>query len=884
MAVRGAVSFGAAIKLICGKYIFIFAIFVFTTVMSTSILHLASQEDKGQSGSYVDNNNSEKRKDDSNSQKGLKTTSGDDSEIDYSVANAACKGYYNILKNYTVLQEYEDEKTGEKSYIPLNDRRAKKDALNRDKEMIIDPNILYAMNEYVFSYEYVYPESFLKPVANDDYKLCSISDDKGKVVVSSNKRDKKGSVVGTEKSSADYGISTLCSYKEMTTKTYIKGQYNRKLKINKKTGEEVYETLSEPIPFKTIIISEKTEDVLDKSVSMNASVMYNYETTTNFSAPCTEGEKSENPADNVEMIYDGVETEETEEETEKMCYIVSKKGTHMDKHYFSEKSEADAFIKKNESYEFEIDKNGNFKKKKHKVKVKVQTEWEIYNCRDTSCSGIYIDGYAPGEDEKEEYDNSYLYDYLGHFKAYKPAVERTYETFRNMTSIAEGDSLLSAASNGSSTNVETSGGPWEFIQSIAADCQKDAEESGFLPSVLIAQACLESGYGESKLSQSPNFNFFGMKASSQWIAEGKPTVNMDTREQDSNGNEYWVTATWCVFENFAESLRYHSKLLWNSTGSNGYRYRAAAGVTDFREAVTIIREGGYATDISYVDKLCSVYEKYDLGQFDTVTWNGETPDYATDGGEGSGSFEPARSQVSGMNNKDRDTFYAFFHAVDNPYDGLKSVGEQTKTLSVEEVDEMLRYANTFTFRTTMKDEANQYSHDDLLSMTLYDKLRDSAMYDSTAIAGDDIVEVALAEEGTREEPLGSNNTKYNTWAGMPGAEWCNIFVCWCAEQCGYLNTIIPQIYGCSSTADWYKERGLYRERGTYTPKRGDLVLFNRKGTIGHIGIVVSVDGNIVHTIEGNTSNIVAQKEYDMSSSRIAGYADVQYGSSSNSEN
>ena len=72
----------------------------------------------------------------------------------------------------------------------------------------------------------------------------------------------------------------------------------------------------------------------------------------------------------------------------------------------------------------------------------------------------------------------------------------------------------------------------EFISSVAGYVQKYASAYGILVhSPVIAQAILESGWGESKLS-SRYHNYFGLKCGSRW--RGK-SVNMKTQEEYTPG-------------------------------------------------------------------------------------------------------------------------------------------------------------------------------------------------------------------------------------------------------------------------------------------------------------------------------------------------------------
>ena len=49
---------------------------------------------------------------------------------------------------------------------------------------------------------------------------------------------------------------------------------------------------------------------------------------------------------------------------------------------------------------------------------------------------------------------------------------------------------------------------------------------------------------------------------------------------------------------------------------NNLRYAGLKGCTDYRKAAQIIKDGGYATSRDYVEKLCSIIERWNLTRFD----------------------------------------------------------------------------------------------------------------------------------------------------------------------------------------------------------------------------------------------------------------------------
>ena len=72
---------------------------------------------------------------------------------------------------------------------------------------------------------------------------------------------------------------------------------------------------------------------------------------------------------------------------------------------------------------------------------------------------------------------------------------------------------------------------------------------------------------------------------------------------------------------------------------------------------------------------------------------------------------------------------------------------------------------------------------------------------------------------------------------------------------------------CRTSAAYFREHGAFTKR----PEPGDVIFFYVGGEINHQGIVVRVDGGSVFTVEGNSSDQVAERCYSVSDGRIAGY-------------
>ena len=120
---------------------------------------------------------------------------------------------------------------------------------------------------------------------------------------------------------------------------------------------------------------------------------------------------------------------------------------------------------------------------------------------------------------------------------------------------------------------------------------------------------------------------------------------------------------------------------------------------------------------------------------------------------------------------------------------------------------------------------------------------------------DNVVNIARAEVGTTENPRGSNMTKYGDAYGWNGVPWCVQFLWWCFREAGLSGLFFGggKTASCSELMFWAISEGLWVTEGY---QRGDLVIMDfpkNKTKTDHIGIVERVEGDILYTIEGNTS-------------------------------
>ena len=168
----------------------------------------------------------------------------------------------------------------------------------------------------------------------------------------------------------------------------------------------------------------------------------------------------------------------------------------------------------------------------------------------------------------------------------------------------------------------------DAIKKVGALFTADQKKSGILASVSLAQFILESGYGKSELAQNAN-NIFGMKCSlsgntwseSSW--DGKSKYTKKTQEQNPDGSMVTITADFRKYPCIEDSIADHSAYLLGAKNGSKLRYAGLKGCTDYKKAVQIIKDGGYATSLTYVEKLCSIIEKWNLTQYDAKDSGGD---------------------------------------------------------------------------------------------------------------------------------------------------------------------------------------------------------------------------------------------------------------------
>lgn len=175
----------------------------------------------------------------------------------------------------------------------------------------------------------------------------------------------------------------------------------------------------------------------------------------------------------------------------------------------------------------------------------------------------------------------------------------------------------------------------QFIESVAPGAISGWHKYGVLPSITVAQAILESGWGRSSLSTQAH-NLFGIKGS-----YNGHSVTMRTREV-YGGRSVYINDAFRAYANNSESVEDHGNFLYVNS-----RYRNLLGDTNYASVARKLRADGYATDPNYANALIRLVQTYGLNQLDSVAFSGKT--ITNKGGNNDSSYSQSSSYGNNSN-------------------------------------------------------------------------------------------------------------------------------------------------------------------------------------------------------------------------------------------
>lgn len=132
---------------------------------------------------------------------------------------------------------------------------------------------------------------------------------------------------------------------------------------------------------------------------------------------------------------------------------------------------------------------------------------------------------------------------------------------------------------------------------------------------------LESGYVKTDLAIGA-CNCFGMKTTlsnnswknSTW--DGKSKYTKITNEEYTPGVISKVTADFRKYSCIEDSISDYSAYLLGAKNGDKLRYARLTEAKNYTKAITIIKNGGYAIDSEYIDKICKLVERFELDKYD----------------------------------------------------------------------------------------------------------------------------------------------------------------------------------------------------------------------------------------------------------------------------
>jgi len=156
----------------------------------------------------------------------------------------------------------------------------------------------------------------------------------------------------------------------------------------------------------------------------------------------------------------------------------------------------------------------------------------------------------------------------------------------------------------------------QFIETVAPLIQAESKARGYkVCSPVIAQSCVESAYGTSKLASVWN-NLFGMKCGSSW--KGK-SVNLATKEE-YNSQLVNIRDNFRVYDSLEEGVKGYYDFISTK------RYSNLKDASTAEEYLKLIKQDGYATSSSYVNTCMNMVNKHNLTSYDVDVGKPITPE------------------------------------------------------------------------------------------------------------------------------------------------------------------------------------------------------------------------------------------------------------------
>jgi len=199
------------------------------------------------------------------------TEKGYFASTDLSGKNKAIVEFYRYFGQNAFFQILTDDHT------KLEQNPEVRDYYQKEKTYSINPNFLWALDEFAYKGAYRYPEQFVKPINYDPDTLTlkQLTDDKGMLIAESTKYDDKGmktndKILGVH----DYGMASIFKYKPDKRTVTVEGNYTMQDVFDPSCECVVQQPINEP--FKETL-SEEDIWIITKAVTFVGEFEFVYE-------------------------------------------------------------------------------------------------------------------------------------------------------------------------------------------------------------------------------------------------------------------------------------------------------------------------------------------------------------------------------------------------------------------------------------------------------------------------------------------------------------------------------------------------------------------------------------------------------------------------------
>lgn len=127
------------------------------------------------------------------------------------------------------------------------------------------------------------------------------------------------------------------------------------------------------------------------------------------------------------------------------------------------------------------------------------------------------------------------------------------------------------------------------------------------------------------------------------------------------------------------------------------------------------------------------------------------------------------------------------------------------------------------------------------------------------------LQIAITQLDKAEVPIGSNwGPTVKAYLNSVGinfpASWCMAFVYWTFNEAAKQLSVQNPLVKTGGVLAHYNKASKFRVKD---PQAGDIFIMDFGNGLGHTGLVESVQGDVIHTIEGNTNDTGSREGYEV---------------------